>query len=264
MTSGTKILAVAAIAAWIAGCATDPAHSRRPGDPFGQYDDAALLNLELGIRYLQQGNMPVAEEKLLRTLALDPKIPEAHNTLGVLYEATDRTKLAEGHYRRAVALDAQYDLARMNYGRLLCERGDYTEGIEQFRQVLNGGRVEATVSVYAGLGTCELGAGNLDQAGVTLERALDLDPRHPASLLSMADLELQMGNPGVARGLLDRHLNFAPVSGRSLWVAMQIASAVGDTRLRDEYALQLRTDFPDSHEAARLRVETDKLRRAVQ
>lgn len=245
-----------------AACTTTNEQDR--AQQLSQYNDAAVINLELGVRYLQQGNFPVAEEKLQKSVGIDQSIPETHNVLGVLYEETARPTAAISSYRRAIELDGRFGLARGNYGRMLCAEGDYTQGIDQFRRVLDGRLQEDLASVYAGLGACQLGAGDMDAARKSLAQALELDRSHAAALLSMARYELLTGDAQSARSFLDRHHSATRESSESLWVAMEVEAASGNAEARNVYELQIRTNFPDSREADQLRVRAGKFGEASQ
>lgn len=239
-----------------AACTTTSEQDRT--QQLNQFNDAAVINLELGVRYFQQGNFPVAEEKLQKSIGIDNKIPEAHNVLGVLYEETGRSTAALSSYRRAVELDSRFGLARVNYGRLLCAEGDYPQGIAQFRRVLDGRQMDDLASAYAELGACQLSAGDTDTARQSLAQALELNRTHAAALLAMARYELVTGDARSARSFLDRHHSAARESSESLWVAMEVEGASGNATARDAYELRLRTDFPDSREAEQLRIRSGK------
>ena len=218
-----------------------------------EYNDAAILNLELGVRYFQQGNLAVAEEKFQKSIALDNSIPEAHNALGVLYEETARLTSARSSYRRAIQLDGSFGLPRMNYGRMLCAEGEFPEGLREFRQVIDRRLVDDMAAAYAGLGTCQLADGDLDTARKSLTRALELNRDHAAALLSVARYELLTGDARAARSFLDRRHSVTRANAESIWVAMEIEAASGNITARDGYELRIRTDFPDSAEADKLR-----------
>jgi Tfp pilus assembly protein PilF len=101
------------------GCVTSDGHK-----PIKQEDPkvaAAKINIQLGTTYLQQGNFVLAREKLERSLKQNPKDPDVHTSLGLLYDRTGDAKLADKHFRtiqdldravaeRCVTLDAAPDL----------------------------------------------------------------------------------------------------------------------------------------------------------
>lgn len=249
-----SIVAAASLVLVLSGCTTTPEQGRTSS--MSEHEDAAVINFELGIRYLQQGNMPIAEEKLQKSIAIDSGIPEAHNALGVLYEETGRMSSARSSYLRAIELDGRFGLARMNYGRVLCAEGDYSQGLAQFRRVLDGRQVDDLASAYAGMGACQLASGDITAAKESLSRALEINRTHAAALLSMARYELLTGDVASARSFLGRHHSAVRPTSESLWVAMEVEAASGNIIARDAYELQIRTEFPDSTEADELRARS--------
>ena len=94
-------------------CSTQ--HGRNPE---GQRSPAQI-NAELGVRYMQQGNLDVALDKLKRALEQDPKLAAAHHYIALLYNRLGSPDLAEKHFQRALercrfpSTDARTRLMRM-------------------------------------------------------------------------------------------------------------------------------------------------------
>lgn len=68
----------------------------------------------LGIAYLQLGELDKAQEALSRALALNDKVAATQAMLGLVYRKQGKIKLAQQHYQAALALDANYALAHYN------------------------------------------------------------------------------------------------------------------------------------------------------
>ena len=78
----------------LAGCGGSPS---KPGSN----TDAATYNLQLGVAYLQQGNLAVAKEKLERAYQQNPRDAEVHGALALLYS---RGALVSVHFYIATGL----------------------------------------------------------------------------------------------------------------------------------------------------------------
>src|SRR5450759_1239863 len=63
----------------LAGCVSSTQNS------VSSNDEAAGFNVQLGLGYLQQGNLVVAKEKLERAERESPRDPKVHNAMGLLY-----------------------------------------------------------------------------------------------------------------------------------------------------------------------------------
>ncbi|MFO1427292.1 MAG: hypothetical protein U1F11_10055 [Steroidobacteraceae bacterium] len=80
----------------LAACAANPA--QRPEST--RVQTAGTANLQLGIAYLQQNNLPLAKEKLERAEVLIPNDPTLQAALALLAERLGNEREAEQHYRR--------------------------------------------------------------------------------------------------------------------------------------------------------------------
>ena len=231
------------------GCVDNPT---RPDA--SQYEEAASINLQLGMEYMQKGRFDLAEEKLLKAISLDDGIPEAHNALGVLYDEQGRPKRAEDEFRRALRLYPGFTTARLNLGALLCEQGQTEEGEAQFTEILKGNEEnQQRASAFEGIGLCRMAASDLVGAKENFEEALNLSPTLSKASLEMAVISLEEFKPLRARDFLQRHHNSSSASARSLLLGYEIEADLGDRALQDSYGLRLRTEFPESKEAALLR-----------
>ncbi len=54
---------------------------------------ASTLNKQLGTEYLRQGNLALAKEKLERAEEFNPRDPELHSVLAVLYQIGERERI---------------------------------------------------------------------------------------------------------------------------------------------------------------------------
>src|SRR6186713_3301458 len=88
----------------LAGCQSGPGSSVKKDDPATQRNDAARVHTELGQKYLQQGKLELALEKLSKALEFNPEYVDAHTVIAVLYENINDLPKAEEHYRRAAQL----------------------------------------------------------------------------------------------------------------------------------------------------------------
>ncbi len=117
----------------LAGCvSTDGTKPRKQEDPT---EAAAKTNIQLGVAYLQQGNYPLAKEKLERSLKQNPKDPDVHTSLALLYDRVREPKLADKHFREALRLAPDNPDISNNYAIYLCKNGRVDEGVERFSTV---------------------------------------------------------------------------------------------------------------------------------
>lgn len=239
--------AVAAMlaAALLAACASGGPSKTTLGEQHTQEQRAAQLNVRLAQGYIEQNELEIARDKLVKALALDPKSADAHSTMAVLYERIGRSERAEEHFRRAVELEPEKGNTLNNYGTYLCRHGRYDEADAMFRRALDDPFYRTPAVAASNAGLCALSAGNLPQAEAYLRRTLEASPRDPTALLELARLHFREGDFLRARAFMQRLEASAPPSARALALAADIETRLGDARAAERYRTRLQTEFPD-------------------
>src|SRR5215203_6813209 len=123
------------LATLLTGCVTTNGGGGKPLKQDDPKEAAAKYNIQLGTAYLQQGNYPLAREKLERSLKQNPKDADVHTSLGLLYDRTGDQKLADRHFREALRLEPNKPDISNNYAIYLCKNGRTEEGVERFMVV---------------------------------------------------------------------------------------------------------------------------------
>src|SRR5207244_1806608 len=97
----------------------------------------ALLNVELGLGYLEQNQRARAKSKLIYALELAPNLPETKGAMAYFQEMVGELKEAEKLHKNAIQL-AKYKGAQYNnYGAFLCRQARYSEADKAFQQAIN-------------------------------------------------------------------------------------------------------------------------------
>jgi type IV pilus assembly protein PilF len=241
-----RTLALAALLT-VQGCTTTAPPEKAAGD-------AADINLQLGVAYLQQGRFDVALEKLQKALTFREDFPEAHNALAVLYDERGNKEMAEQHFQRAVALNPSYQLAVKNYGQFLCRNQHFAEGEAMFLGMAadTSAASEAVYEAYVNAGACAMAVPDNARAEGYLRKALELQPDGSLALYHMAELTYASKDYLQARAFLQRFHEQAQPTPESLWLGINIEQQLGDERLQRDYARRLLSRFPDSVQARRL------------
>ena len=144
----------------LVGCVSSDGSKRlKREDP---KESAAKTNIQLGVAYLQQGNYPLAREKLERSLKQNPKDPDVHTSLGLLYDRVGETKLADKHFREALRLAPTNPDISNNYAIYLCKNNRVEEGVERFSAVAADKYYRTPEVALSNAGVCLRGAKRLD------------------------------------------------------------------------------------------------------
>lgn len=214
---------------------------------------AANANVQLGVGYLRQGNLAVAQQVLERAFAQNPKDPNVHTALGLLYERLAQPERADDHYGRAVKLAPQDPEVLNNYAVFLCRRGQAPRGEKMFLQAAANPLYRTPEVALTNAGVCARGAGRTAEAEQYLRRALALKPAFADALLPLAEISLAKGNAFNARAFLERLLAAAPPTAEALALGMRIETAAGDTAAVAAYRERLAREFPQSAAAREAR-----------
>ena len=213
---------------------------------------ASGINTQLGIRYLQKGDLQQAVRKLEKALTQDAGNADAHMTLGFVYEQLDKAELAREHYRRAVELQPKNSSALNNYGRFLCQHGDYERAERYFMRAVENPTYATPQVPLANAGVCAIQHGNVGDAENFFLRALKYNPRYAPALRNMAQLRFEGNHFLSAQGYYQRYLAVATQSASTLWLGIRLAHALGDQDAVASYKLLLKRKFPDSIQTRQL------------
>ena len=120
-------VALALVCLLSAGCAVTGSRSATDNQ------EVVARAVELGIAYLRQGDTLRAKENMHKALDVDPKSPEAHASLALVFQQEQEWTLAESHFEKAIALDPKNSAARNNFGAFLFAQGRAEEAIAQLQ-----------------------------------------------------------------------------------------------------------------------------------
>lgn len=247
MISRLRMIAALAAALTLAACASSP--SSRPANG----ESPAQINARLGLSYLQQGNYEVAMDKLQRAIDQDPSLPEAHHYMAELYRTLRNNELAEQHYRKALRLAPADGALQNNYAVFLCDSGRYGEAEERFLRAARSPNYQRSGEAYQNAANCMMRIPDPERAKAHLRRALEIEPMSPSALLQMSMLSFETGDLLPARAFLQRFEAVSRHNAPSLWLGVRIERALNNLPAADDYARQLREQFPRAEETARLR-----------
>lgn len=241
-TKAVKLLSVIVLASALTACAG-------MGKTSAKDHESADIYLQLGVRYIGMNKLELAKENLLLALKKDSDNVRVHNALAFLYEKINLYDDAREHYERALKL-APDDLgAQNNFGRFLCDRGEFEEGADLLNQAIATPLNDRPWLALTNLGRCQVGMGQPQKAESYFRQALNANNAYSPALLEMQKISYKNGDFWAAKGYLQRYRDVAPHTSETLWFAMQTERALGNKEPAEEYRRQLLEKFPFSDEA---------------
>jgi len=201
---------------------------------------AAQANTHLGVAYLREGNYKMARLKIEKALTLQPDRPDTQEAAAILYEKVGESERAERHYRKMLDLNPDYARGHNNYGQFLCGRARYREAEREFLLAANNPFYDVPGLALTNAGLCARRLPDMVKAEEYFRRALDKDPGFAPALLQMGLISYEKGNYMSTRGYIQRLHE------------VRTEYALHDHQAWGNYAILLRSNFPDSNEASSL------------
>ncbi len=212
-------------------------------------EKAGSLNKQLGTVYLRQGNLALAKEKLERAEQYNPRDPEIHAVLALLYERLDIPKEVDAHYRTAIRLAPKDPQILNNYAVYLCQKGGRVdEGVKRFMEAARNPLYRTPELAYTNAGVCLRGAKRLDEAGNAFARALQIRPSYAEAMYQAADLNIERGQIAQGREQLDKYLSSYNATADLLLLGVRMSRALGDRMGEEKYTRRLRVEFAGSEQ----------------
>ena len=229
----------------LAGCVTET------NDPLAQNRDpakAARNYVEAGTQYMKLRQMEHANRTLTRAYEIAPDDPAVNNALALFYIMEGEDEQVVRHFDKALSVDPEFSQARNNYAAYLFEKNRYDDAIKQLERVTKDYRYPRRYKAFENLGICYLEKDDIESAKAAFNRALQLNPNLPVSLLEMAELSMAEGNNMMAARYLKKHESVAKPSPKQLWLGIRLQRVLGDQNKLASYELALKNLFPGSDE----------------
>ncbi len=228
------------------GCATTSEEARRNAR-------AAELNVQLGLDYLEQGRLDLAETKLKRALQQDPHNSLVNWSYALLQERLEEDHKAEKYYRRAIELNPKDSEAMNNYATFLCKRDRLKEAYRIFERAANNLLYPQREVVYFNAGLCASRHDDALKAENYFSKALEIRPNYASALYQMGLLTFKQKRYLASRAYRKRlEQVMKKPDPKVLWLCVVNERAMANYTEADRCERQLKTQFPTSSEATSL------------
>jgi len=194
----------------------------------GEFDDAvavlrdtvrvsgtsAKIYTELGLIYIAQKRLELAQLVLAKAAELDAKDPAIYNAFAVLALRQGKAQEAFERFDQAVSLDPLYIDARFNKAAVLLDAGDYARARTELTTIID--KRPDDYAAFVALGVALRGLKDFPEAKRTWDRVIKEAPRRSASradaMFDLAVLEIDYLNDAAGgKAALERYLQEAPV-----------------------------------------------------
>jgi type IV pilus assembly protein PilF len=239
-------LAGAALALLLGGCSSTG--SQHPT----KSQDAAIFNTQLGVQYMNQGDLALAKEKLDRAAQQDPNSAAVHSARAMLYVRMREPDKADGEFRTALRISPDDPAIINSYAVWLCQQGRTDEGVKRFNQAAQNALYKTPDVAYTNAGVCLRAAKRDDEARASFLKALQLRPSSSEAMFQFATLEFDHKEFGSARTHIDGYLGTYTETADLLLLGVRVARAQKDPVAAQRYARKLQMNFPGTDQAKAL------------
>lgn len=173
----------------------------------------AKIYTELGLIYIQQKRLDLAELVLVKAVEADPKDPAIYNAFALLALRQGKGQEAFERFDRAVSLDPNYIDARFNKASVLLDAGDYARAKTELTVIVEKRTDDFAAQVA--LGVAHRGLKEHKEAKKVWEQVIKEAPKKSTpradAMFNLAILKIDVleDNAG-GKADLDRYLQEAP------------------------------------------------------
>jgi len=247
ITRAAALLLIGVAALVLAACTSTSSTKRKQ-----EKGDASNFNMQLGMAYLNQGDLGLAKEKLDRAVKENPGDPNVHSAMAMLQDRLGHPEQADKEFKTALNLGPRNPDVLNNYAVYLCRTGRTDEGVRSFEEAAHNALYRTPEAAYTNAGVCLRGAKRDTQAAMSFQRALQVKPNFSEAAYQLADLDFQRGEVQDARETVDRFMSAFDATPDLLLLGVRITRKQGDRAAEERFARKLRLDFPASDQARAL------------
>lgn len=216
----------------------------------GINQQAAEINVKLGLSYLQKDRLDLAVTKLDRALTQAPDSSRVNWAYALLEDKLGKTSSADQYFRKAIKLNHEDSEAHNNYGAFLCRQGRVQDALKEFEAAVSNPLYQTPEYAYLNAGMCAAGNDDAEQAEVYFRKALDTNGRYVSALYQMALLTYRQKHYFSSRAFRQRADDGMTVNDpKLLWLCVMTERELDNPAEADECARKLMTEFPTSKEA---------------
>ena len=217
---------------FITGCVTvTNGQTQKVVDPI----QLSESRVNLGVGYLQQGNMIRAYQNFQQALIYAPNYYRAQLSMAHYYERVGDEHKANKMYQSALNTNYKNGHVLHNYATFLCKKNQYDAADSMFNKAITQPDYSLVPNSYENAGLCALKAGKTEKAKYNFRRAIDHDPYRPVSLLQLAKLQLENEEYPSAEKNLSHFYQAFGTTKAYLELMVVLETALGNMVSAEEY-----------------------------
>lgn len=237
---------------FLAACSTTTLHHQQASQKnlsSEKNPTAADYNVQLGMSYLNQGDIQRAKQKLLLAEKQAPQSAQTLDAMAFFSENTGDNQKAQQYYLQAITVAPKDGSAQNNYGTFLCRTKQFQQADQHFMLAVQDPNYLKTAEVYENAGLCAMQIPDNAKALTYFQKAIAQDPRRAMAYLELGQLTYQQRNYPQAQQYFDSYAKLKSDLGpEGLWLGIRLARKLNDAASAGRYALLLQSEYPHSQE----------------
>lgn len=165
---------------------------------------------DLGNSLIQQGDLRGGLEKLLEANRLDPENANIHSGLGRAYRDLGRYENSIAHFKKALALQAEFPEAQNNLGTVYLLLKEWDLAIDRFQRAVSDILYKTPHFAYNNMGLAYYNKGNYQKAIENYQKALRFFPSWSLCYENLALAYEAIDSFQVAIESYKRSISYAP------------------------------------------------------
>ncbi|MCK5360348.1 MAG: type IV pilus biogenesis/stability protein PilW [Gammaproteobacteria bacterium] len=246
-----RILVALIMLSLLGGCVTEKAFPEADVKP---PEERSGLHADLAANYLQRGQLDIAIEEVEKALDLDRNNKSANYIMALVQIRLKKRDKAEPYFKKAIKGPDPLTSAQHDYANFLCRDGEYKKAEDLYRGLLGNVLYKSQARLLSNVGSCFYKQDKYTEAENAMRQSLRLNPNSPDALLQMSKISFNNGKPLETRGWYSRYFQIGAKGGPEiLYIAYKTEKTLGDKNASATYALKLRSRYPASSQAKKLR-----------
>jgi len=246
-----KISLILVFLLFLSGCVTERAF---PEPEVQAPEERAIIHADLASNYLQRGQLDIAIKEINKALDLDRKNKTANYIMALIQIQLKKPEKSESYFMKAIAEPDPLPSAQHAYANRLCRGGKYTKAEEFYRALLGNVLYKNRSSLLTNVGACFYKQAKYKEAENAMRQSLRINPNSPDALQQMIKISFRNSKPLETRGWYQRYYQIGARGGPEiLYIAYQTEKTLGDKNAAASYAIKLRSKYPRSSQAKKLK-----------
>ncbi len=246
-----KISLVLVFLILLSGCVKERAF---PEPEIKSPEERAIIHADLAGNYLQRNQLDIAIEEITKALDLDKKNKSANYVMALIQLRLKKPEKSEAYFKKAIAEPDPLPSAQHAYANWLCRGGEYQKAEGLYRSLLGNVLYKPRSGLLMNVGACFYKQGKYKEAENAMRQSLRINPNSPDALLQMIKISFKSGKSLETRAWYQRYFQIGARGGPEiLYIAYQTEMSLGDKNTAAGYAIKLRSKYPRSSQAKKLK-----------